>query len=433
MSARRERYSPFLFNFAKITGALSAFVYFKPRVFYESGAHSSKKGGIVISNHTAMIDYVLMLTIFPLKVIRYMIAEIVFAKNRLLSWFLYRMGGIRVDRENAVDAGCISRIDEAVKKGHLIGIFPEGRLNRTPEEGLLEFKSGAAYFALRHGLPVIPVYHQYKYGIFRRTCVIIGDPIDIKSLFPGEIDSELLKDAAAYLRERIIELEELLEKRIAEAEEKRRARPLYRAVSVFVRSTMKPFLMLFFRPKYYYADKAVQGRILPEPSIVVSNHTNYFDPPMICSVFGKNMIHMIAGEILYDIPILHWLLPHCGCIKVDRNSIDMDSYRNMINTLDKGECIGLFPEGGINEATELLPFKSGMVLAAMKTGAPIIPVYIDGNYKIFGKRLRIVIDKPYEFDTDAKITGEFLDATAEGIRLRMTELKNMLNKETKDV
>ncbi len=426
-----DRYSPFMLLFAKITGALSAFAFFKTRVMHESAARPDRKGGgIVIANHSALMDYVLMLTVFPLRVLRYMIAEVIFGKNKMLSWLLYRIGGIRVDRENAANAGYVSRVEEAARRGHLIGIFPEGRLNTRPEGELLEFRTGAAYFALKHNLPVIPVYHEYKYGILKRVRVMVGDPVNLRELFPGEIDARLLAAATEYLRERVQSLRVLLEKRVSQQEEKKHSRRSYRALSAFIRATTWPVLLALFHPKYYYTDENVLKRVLPEPSVLVSNHTNYLDPPMLCSVFRKNRLHMIAGEILYDNPILHWLLPHYGCIKVDRNSIDMDSFRKMTETLRARECVGLFPEGGLNTSGELMPFKAGMVLAAVKTGAPLIPVYIGGSYRVFGPRLRIVIDRPFEFDRSSALTGDFLDKTAAGIRLRMIEMKNLIEKET---
>lgn len=427
---KKDRLSLFVLWFAKVTNALHSYLFFKPRVRYESIEQlPKKKGAIIISNHYKLIDYVLLLLIFPFRTLRFMIAEVLYSKNKFLSWLLDKLGSIRIDRESAADAGYINAVEKALEKGHIVGIFPEGRLNKDPKAGFLPFKTGAAYLAMKNSCPIIPVYHDTRYGIFKRAGVMIGDSINLNELFPGEPTRERILEATKYLEEKMESLRKLHDKKEEEREEKKYSSAMFRLSSKFIFHTSKWGMNIMYRPKYHYVDEKVQGRKLPEHAIVVSNHTNFMDPVLICTVFCRDKLHMIAGEILYDIPILHWLLPHYGCIKIDRTAIDMDSFRKMNATLKKGECIGLFPEGNLNKTDELLPFKAGMVLSAVMTKSPIIPIYISGKYKVFGKRMDVVIDKPFVFDTSAPPTGEYLDKIAADIRTRMIELKEFINKE----
>ena len=64
-----------------------------------------------------------------------------------------------------------------------------------------------------------------------------------------------------------------------------------------------------------------------------------------------------------------------------------------LGVLDKNRKVVIFPEGRINKSDKFLSFKSGAVLAAMKTGAPIIPLYIGGKYGLF-KRVKVVLGEP---------------------------------------
>ncbi len=427
---KTPRPSSFMLTFTKLTGAIPALLFFKPKIYRDKSERLPKKRpAIIICNHTSLMDFPLLLTLFPLRVMRFYMAEVLFSKTKRLRWFLYKIGGIRIDRDNAADSGFLAEVAEAVKNGDLIGIFPEGRLNTTPEKGFLEFKAGAAYTSLKFGVPVLPIYKDGNYGLLRRVSINIGKPIDLAALFPGEITPALLKDASEHLRSEVESLKAGLDGYKAAKADKKLKSIGFRLSSWFVRLTTTPIIVSAFRPKYYYTDKSVQTRRLPKPTIIVANHTSIYDPPLMVTMFMKDRAHLIAGEILYEKASLRWLLPRLGCIKLDRNAVDMDSYRKMTGVLKEGGSVALFPEGGLNTTDELLPFKAGMVLAAIQTGASILPVYIAEKYSIFGKRQRVVIDVPFEFDRSARLTGEYLDSVAGDIRRRIMYLRENYNKQ----
>lgn len=197
------------------------------------------------------------------------------------------------------------------------------------------------------------------------------------------------------------------------------------AIASIVRAGIYLGIMLAFRPKFIYEDKSVQDRQLAGAAIVVSNHRSCYDPPMLCSVFCRNTLHMLAAEVLYLSKPLAWLLDCCQCIKIDRQAIDIDSFRRITDILQSGGAVGMFPEGQLNTAEELLPFKAGMMLAAAVTGTQVIPVYIRDKYKVFMHRQRIVIGVPYRMDAPAAITAEYLERAAAEVRGRLIQLAEM--------
>ncbi|MBR4661608.1 MAG: 1-acyl-sn-glycerol-3-phosphate acyltransferase, partial [Clostridia bacterium] len=197
--------------FAKITGWPVQFLCFRTRVYYENAACSRRIKGpaIIISNHTSVFDYAVYLFVFFSRTLRFQMAEVLYRK-KLLGWFLRRMGGIYVDRDG-FDFGFVTKSCDILAKGGVVGIFPESRIPKSGEERPLEFKTSAAYIALRADAPVIPVVTNGSYFKRKRARVMIGEAINVRDLSdPALGEKEDLKNVSAKLRERIIELENKL-------------------------------------------------------------------------------------------------------------------------------------------------------------------------------------------------------------------------------
>ena len=205
-----------IFNvFTKVTGLPLDWFCFRTKVYYEDKAVQSKriKGpAILISNHTSVFDYAVYLFVFFFRTLRFQMAEVLF-KKKLLGPFLKMMGGIYVNRDSR-DLGFIAKSERILKKGGVVGIFPEGRLPRDGETRPLEFKTGAAYLALSTGVPVIPVYTNGSYFNRKRARVVIGKPIYARELAREDLsDKENILLVANHMRDRVIELEKYLNER----------------------------------------------------------------------------------------------------------------------------------------------------------------------------------------------------------------------------
>lgn len=201
-----------LFNFfVKITGFPAAFFCFRTKIYYEDKSSSNRRikgSAIIISNHTSVFDYAVYLFVFFSRTLRVQMAELLF-KKKILGPFLRMLGGIYVNR-NTHDFGFISKSLELLKKGWVVGVFPESRIPLPSEERPLPFKTSAAYLALASGVPVIPIYTNGSYFRKKRAAVVIGKPIDARSLEnPSLTDRENLMRITDTLREKIIFLEKL--------------------------------------------------------------------------------------------------------------------------------------------------------------------------------------------------------------------------------
>ena len=116
------------------------------------------------------------------------------------------------------------------------------------------------------------------------------------------------------------------------------------------------------------------------PAILVSNHTSSIDPLVIQATCGRVIRWMMAKEY-FDLKPMNYVFDTIGVILVQRSGKDLASTRAAMRALDSGSLLGVFPEGRIETERQLLPFQSGIGLLALKTGAPVYPVFLDGTQR----------------------------------------------------
>lgn len=198
--------------FVKITGWPAQLVCFRTKVTYEDKAKQGRRirgSAIIVSNHTSVFDYAVMLFVFFGRTLRYQMAELLFDK-KFLGPLLKSLGGIYVDR-NGSNLGFMQQSIDILRKGGIVGVFPEGRLPKAGETPPIEFRPGAAFLALTTGVKVIPVYTNGSYFCKKRARVVIGAPLDPRALAdPALSEKENIDRFTQEMRRKIIQLGETL-------------------------------------------------------------------------------------------------------------------------------------------------------------------------------------------------------------------------------
>lgn len=202
---RTYRQSKFISYFVKITGFPPAWLFLKPKFYYESKTSGKlPKPCILASNHISLIDMPLYWMRFFGTNMRFLVAEVMFNKNAFMNALLYRTGCIHVDR-NVFDFSFIEDAVDALDRGESIGIFPSSRL---PVDGKpFPFKPSVAIIALHSDAPIVPCYTDGNYGFKKRAHVMIGDPVTVADLL-GDRENELTEE------QKISIITENLEKRV---------------------------------------------------------------------------------------------------------------------------------------------------------------------------------------------------------------------------
>ena len=205
----------FCHAFVKVTGWLPQRLVFRTKIYCEDPKIQNRHirgSAILVSNHTSIYDFAAYLFVFLSRTLRFQMAEVLFEK-KIIAAFLRSLGGIYVDR-NVHDLSFVTKSEEILRKGGVVGIFPEGRLPRPGETPPLPFTSGATFLALSTGVPVIPVYTTGGYFRKGRARVMIGTPLYARELVDENLsEKENLVRISELIRRRVIELGEKLDER----------------------------------------------------------------------------------------------------------------------------------------------------------------------------------------------------------------------------
>jgi 1-acyl-sn-glycerol-3-phosphate acyltransferase len=116
--------------------------------------------------------------------------------------------------------------------------------------------------------------------------------------------------------------------------------------------------------------------------LLCGNHTSYIDPPALGAGCPRP-VHFMAKEPLFRVPMLGFLIKRVGAFPVRQHMADRAALRMAIELLQKGECVGMFPEGTRNLTSEtLMPPEPGVGLIALRAGVPVIPVALIDTAKL---------------------------------------------------
>ncbi len=114
------------------------------------------------------------------------------------------------------------------------------------------------------------------------------------------------------------------------------------------------------------------------PVIMAANHRSFWDIPVHVIASPRPIVFMAKRE-LYKGPATAWMWRSLGGFPVRRNTADIRAVDTALALLNRGEVVGVYPEGTRSRTGEMLPFLKGAAWLALRTGAPIIPCGLKGT------------------------------------------------------
>lgn len=211
---------------------------------------------------------------------------------------------------------------------------------------------------------------------------------------------------------------------------------MYKIAKIFQAITYWPIYLLlkffvFFEIKGQENLRGLENKAV----IFASNHTSYIDGPICAAAMPRNgfypkdffPIRFLAMEKYFKwyYLVVSWYVWINGSIKIFKASGDLKkALVDTIKALENKNHVWIYPEGGITKDGELRQGKRGIAYLHQRTESPIVPVCLNGTFKIlsfktlvFGKKVKINIGKPiYNLGNDS------LEQNVEKI---MQEIKNL--------
>ena len=112
-------------------------------------------------------------------------------------------------------------------------------------------------------------------------------------------------------------------------------------------------------------------------ALLIANHTSYADPPVVGTACPRPVNFMAKAE-LFTIPVLGAVISRTRAFPMRRGSGDRAALRRAVRLLREGNVLLIFPEGRRSPDGRVLPPEHGAAFIALASGAPVVPVGVDG-------------------------------------------------------
>ncbi|NMC13710.1 MAG: 1-acyl-sn-glycerol-3-phosphate acyltransferase [Chloroflexi bacterium] len=166
------------------------------------------------------------------------------------------------------------------------------------------------------------------------------------------------------------------------------------------------------------------------PLILVVNHINFLDVPLIYTHLLPRPITGLAKAETWDNPAMKPLFNMWGAIPITRGEADVTALRLSLEALAAKKILAIAPEGTRSHTGILQKGKPGVVVLALKSGAPILPIAIYGG-ESFSKNVvrfqrtafNFVVGYPFYIDAKAiKITKQIRQRITDEIMYQLAAL-----------
>jgi 1-acyl-sn-glycerol-3-phosphate acyltransferase len=149
----------------------------------------------------------------------------------------------------------------------------------------------------------------------------------------------------------------------------------------FIKAIGRPLFRVLFSAEYHGLENVPENGSV----IIAGNHPSYLDPALVMLPL-KRPVRFMAWDALFNIPLFGRIIRALGAFPVDlRKGKGEAAYRQAVHVLERGDVLGIFPEGRRSEWGVMGELRNGVARLAIETGAPIVPVTIGGAFRAWPK------------------------------------------------
>jgi len=140
-----------------------------------------------------------------------------------------------------------------------------------------------------------------------------------------------------------------------------------------------------------HGDRIERGRSF----VVVANHESFCDILVLLATLPMQ-VRFLAKRSVFRVPVLGWSIAAAGFVPVDREdrSRGAATVEAALRRLEGGRSLVIFPEETRTRTGDMLPFKRGAALLAIKSGLPILPIGLAGTFRVLPRGTKVITPGP---------------------------------------
>ncbi|MCH7614560.1 MAG: 1-acyl-sn-glycerol-3-phosphate acyltransferase [Nitrospinae bacterium] len=115
--------------------------------------------------------------------------------------------------------------------------------------------------------------------------------------------------------------------------------------------------------------------------LFAANHASYADIPLLgCGV--PRRVFYVGRANLFPNSVVSWIIRSLGWIPIRPERWDRKAFQYVVDMLNAGKAVVIFPEGARSPDGNLQPGKPGIGMIVAEAQCPVIPVYLDGTFRV---------------------------------------------------
>lgn len=185
---------------------------------------------------------------------------------------------------------------------------------------------------------------------------------------------------------------------------------------------LRAVFFIIYPTRFYGRENIEKGAAL-----ICANHSDNLDVIFVAFSAGiGGKLAFLSKKELFCGEMVSRFLKSLGAIPIDRGNADIAAVKKCFGALKDGKKLVIFPEGTRHSDGEISDAKSGAGMFALRTGAPVIPIYVPAQKRLF-RINKIIIGQPYIPSNAGQRGGDAYLAAAEEIMDKIRALKSAQN------
>ena len=145
----------------------------------------------------------------------------------------------------------------------------------------------------------------------------------------------------------------------------------------------------------FFSLRVEGGRHIPRtgPALLIANHQSFLDPILV-GMCTARPLRYLARRTLFKNAFFAWLIRALRAVPIDHEGVGKEGLRTILDQLQAGEAVVVFPEGERTFDGRMQALKPGVHLLIRRTQAPIVPVGIAGAFAAWPRTRKAPVPAP---------------------------------------